>query len=173
MNYSNILISQANETHHAMVAKTAAETFYETFRPYNTEEDIQAYIQKAYQLDLIKQQLESSNYVFFLAYFNNEVAGYAKLIPNSTYNGLIGNSIELEKIYVYAKFQGIGVAQELLNSCVDWSVQQHYNTLFLGVWQENKRAIRFYEKEGFTTFNTRTFQLGDRLCDDYMMKKTL
>lgn len=173
MDQNNIVISKANVTHHEIMAKTAGETFYETFRPYNTEEDIQAYIQKAYQLDLIKQQLESSNYVFFIAYFNNEVAGYAKLIPNSTYIGLTDKSIELEKIYVYAKYQGTGVAQELLNSCVDWSIQQHYNTLFLGVWQENKRAIRFYEKEGFTTFNTRTFQLGDRLCDDYMMKKTL
>jgi len=63
MDQNNIVISKANVTHHEIVAKTAGETFYETFRPYNTEEDIQAYIQKAYQLDLIKQQLESSNYV--------------------------------------------------------------------------------------------------------------
>jgi ribosomal protein S18 acetylase RimI-like enzyme len=53
---------------------------------------------------------------------------------------------------------------------IDYSRTVHFETLFLGVWKENERAVNFYRKTGFEVFDTRLFQLGSRMCEDYMMK---
>ena len=56
---------------------------------------------------------------------------------------------------------------------IKYSKQNEFETLFLGVWQENKRAVSFYKKVGFEIFDTRQFKLGQRICEDFMMKLNL
>ena len=60
-----------------------------------------------------------------------------------------------------------------MQQAIAHSQENGFDTLFLGVWQENERAVSFYKKVGFEVFETRQFQLGERLCDDYMMKLKL
>jgi GNAT superfamily N-acetyltransferase len=100
-------------------------------------------------------------------------AGYIKLLLNQTNEKLQGTSAEIEKIYVRQAFHGKGVAQQLMQFAIDYCKQLSYNNLYLGVWQENHKALKFYGKVGFKTFDTRTFQLGERLCDDYLLNLEL
>ena len=65
------------------------------------------------------------------------------------------------------------VGKELMLQAINFSKQNNFETLFLGVWQENHRAVNFYKKFGFETFTIRTFQLGETLCDDFLMKLNL
>jgi ribosomal protein S18 acetylase RimI-like enzyme len=43
--------------------------------------------------------------------------------------------------------------------------------VWLGVNQENSRAIRFYEKSGFRKVGTKTFLLGSRIEHDFVMER--
>ena len=79
----------------------------------------------------------------------------------------------MEKIYVLGSYFGSGAGKVLMQQAIAHSQENGFDTLFLGVWQENERAVSFYKKVGFEVFETRQFQLGERLCDDYMMKLKL
>ena len=153
-----------------LLAQIGASTFYETFRPHNTEDDMQAYIHKSYNVPLIEQNLHNENIHYALAIDEGVVIGYTKLLLGSAHPKLTGNTIELEKIYVQQSFHGSGAGVKLMQYAIDYSRTVHFETLFLGVWKENERAVNFYRKTGFEMFDTRLFQLGSRICEDYMMK---
>lgn len=165
----NLKVFNGNWKHHAVLADIGAQTFYETFRPHNTEEDMQKYISMAYSIAAIKQNLSKTQVHYFLGYLGNQDAGYVKLIENPKDIKLDGRVMELEKIYLRRAFQGSGLATSLMNLAIEKSKELGFEKLYLGVWQENERAIAFYKKMGFEVFDTRKFQLGSRWCEDYLM----
>ncbi len=156
-----------------LLAVLGAKTFYDTFHAENTEEDMQAYIQKAYSEDTIGQLLTDNNIQYAIAFEGDEPIGYTKLLLNATHEKLSGRNIELEKIYVLQSKIGTGAGRLLMEEAIRYSAEHQYDNLFLGVWQENKRAVDFYHKAQFEIFATRSFQLGSRLCEDYIMKRVL
>jgi len=167
-------IRPANINDAIILAELGAKTFYETFREFHTEEDMQQYIQKAYSVDLITENLSKENIQYFIAFDEEKPIGYLKLIKNVTHEKLISQkNIELEKIYVLKEYLDKKVGKELMLQAFNFSKQNNFETLFLGVWQENHRAVNFYKKFGFETFTIRTFQLGETLCDDFLMKLNL
>lgn len=170
---SDFLIKRANKQHAEILSKIGGDTFYETFSPFNTESDIRQYILKAYAIDVIKQNLININIAYYLCYDDEQVIGYIKLVHDATYEGLSGKCIELEKIYVLGSYFGSGAGKVLMQQAIAHSRENGFDALFLGVWQENERAVHFYKKIGFEVFETRQFQLGERLCDDYMMRLKL
>ena len=167
-------IRPANTNDANILAQLGAKTFYETFREFHTEEDMQQYIKKAYSVDLMTENLSKENIQYFIAYDEEKSIGYLKLIKNVTHEKLLSkNNIELEKIYVLKEYLDKKFGKELMLQAISFSKQNNFETLFLGVWQENHRAVNFYKKFGFETFTIRTFQLGETLCDDYLMKLNL
>ncbi len=167
-------IRPANTNDANILAELGAKTFYETFREFHTEEDMQQYIKKAYSVDLMTENLSKENIQYFIAYDEHKSVGYLKLIKNVTHEKLTSQkNIELEKIYVLKEYLDKKVGKELMLQAINFSKQNNFETLFLGVWQENHRAVNFYKKFGFETFTIRTFQLGETLCDDFLMKLNL
>ena len=165
----NLQVISCQWKHYAVLADIGAQTFYETFRPHNTEEDMQKYISMAYNTAAIKQNLLKEKVHYFLGYLNHQDAGYVKLIENPKDIKLEGRIMELEKIYLRKGFHGSGLAASLMNLAFEKSKDRGFEKLYLGVWQENERAIAFYKKMGFEVFDTRKFQLGSRWCEDYLM----
>jgi diamine N-acetyltransferase len=163
-----LTVKPANAADAAMLAHLGATTFYDTFRAYNSEEDMQAYIQKAYDITVIEQHLNNPLIHYALVYDQTKPIGYLKLLLDVKHEKLTGKLLELEKIYVQSAL-GSGAGKFLMEYAIAFGKQLHHDSLFLGVWEENKRAVRFYEKMGFNTFAHRSFTLGSRVCDDYMM----
>lgn len=155
--------------HRAVLAEIGATTFYQSYRDENSEADMQAYIQNTYTIEKITICLNNANIIYFLAYNNTGDVGYIKLLLNKNHEKLTGKNAEIEKIYVRKDFHGKGIAQQLMTKAKNYCKENNYENIYLGVWQQNHKALKFYGKEGFTNFDTRTFQLGDRLCDDYML----
>ena len=170
---SSIKLVQCQWKHHALLAEIGGSTFYETFRADNTEEDMQAYIAKTYNLKQVIANLNEPNIHYYVAYGLNQNLGYIKLIENIKAEGLSGKVMELEKIYVRKEAHGSLVASVLMQQAIDLAKEKGNDYLFLGVWQENERALAFYKKFGFDIFNTRTFKLGERICEDFLLRKVL
>lgn len=156
-----------------VLAKIGADTFYHTFRPYNTEEDMQAYIAKSYNTELIKTNLHNPAIHYFLCEHSGSCIGYIKLVEGTLYEGIGEHTIELEKIYVRHTYFGTAAGKLLMEKAVSYARELGFKALFLGVWQENKRAVAFYIKNGFSVVTTRQFKLGETLCDDFIMVKAL
>ena len=156
--------------HAAMLAELGAKTFDETFSPFHPASDMEAYITGTYTLSKLKANLLNPSIQYYAAYHKTGDCGYIKLLDDANAEGLEGRVMELEKIYVRQWAQGTGVAKLLMDKAIELAKKQGYNYLFLGVWQENKRALAFYKKCGFEIFNTRKFKLGDEWCDDFLLR---
>ena len=155
------------------VSDIGRRTFYETWKSVNTEEDLQLYMNKSFDREKIKKELEESLVnTFLLAYVDNELAGYAKLRNDRTHEQLSPQkSLEMERIYVLKKYQDKKVGKALMDASIGICVDGAYKLLWLGVNQENYKAIDFYKRYGFEIFGTKQFVLGTAIDEDYLMKK--
>jgi len=138
-------------------------TFRETFQAQNDAESLAAYLRKSFTFEKVQEQLNSPSSNFYFALVDREIVGYLKL-------NLTDDQVEIERVYVRASFQGKNIGRVLIQKALAVAKSRKAAWLWLGVWQENKKAIAIYEHYGFVTFKTRQFQLGDELQDDFLMK---
>jgi ribosomal protein S18 acetylase RimI-like enzyme len=172
---AHLTIKRATVEDYQLIADLGARTFYETWRPVNTEEDMQEYIAKAFDPKQIKEDLSNEKVnTFFVAFDNEEAVGYAKLRRDRTYPEFEGSTaIELERIYVDKKWQDKYAGRALMDECLKLAKAENFDWFWLGVYIENHKAINFYKKYGFTIFGEKAFQLGDAVDNDYLMKLKL
>ena len=144
-----VTIRNANLDDAALLAELGWKTFYETFAPLNNEADVKFYVDKNFTTEQLIRELEDPHAIFLIAQAGDTVAGYAKLRtqlnPDAPPDTV---SIDLAK-------------------------QRGCDTLWLGVWEFNPRAIAFYEKWGFEKFSSHPFLLGNDLQTDLLYKKKL
>lgn len=156
------------------IANLATLTFRETYAAFNTPENLEQYIGDHYTEDLIGREIEDSSNHFFLVYQDNEAAGFALVSDKRTmpeFNSERG--IELCKIYVLKKFQRMQLGLQLLNHCTAFAKQNKFKMIWLGVWNQNIKAIEFYQSQKFEIVGTTTFNVGEDVQEDYLMKKSL
>lgn len=166
-------VKKASLNDASLLADIGSTTFYDTFHSFHTKEDMEEYLQTAYSLSTIQKYLQDPTIYYAIAYHQETPVGYLKLKFASTHSLLKGKQVELEKIYVVHAEFGKGAGKLLIDHALELALENKCDTMFLGVWEENHRAVAFYKKYGFEVFTTRTFQLGQNLCDDFLMKKEL
>ena len=111
---------------------------------------------------------------FFIAWEVEAPVGYLKINTGQAQTEPQGDTaLEIERIYVLKAYHGKKVGQLLYEQALDMAQQQNKSLIWLGVWEENPRAIRFYEKNGFIAFDKHIFKFGDDQQTDILMKKTL
>jgi ribosomal protein S18 acetylase RimI-like enzyme len=154
----------------------AYTTFWDAFagHPKNAPHDLDAYIQRAFNVEQIALQLSDARSIFLLAEIDGALAGYSKLVLDYIEPGVIAQSpIELNRLYSRQEFLGRGVGQTLMNACFDRGREENCDVMWLGVWEYNPRAQRFYEKNGFRVVGRHTFVLGSDPQTDLLMQKEL
>jgi ribosomal protein S18 acetylase RimI-like enzyme len=168
-------IRTATPGDYLLISKLGRQTFYETWRPVNTEEDMQIYLSKSFDPDKIKKDISDvSINIFFIAEINGEPVGYCKMRNDRTYDEFKNEkAIEIERIYVLKTFQRKKIGQELMYYSIDFALKNNYKWLWLGVNIDNVSAIEFYKRYDFKIFGEKAFQLGDAVDNDYLMKKSL
>ena len=145
--------------------------FLEAFSESNSEADMALYLEQGLSVAKLTAELAEPNSRFYFARVADELIGYLKLNLGGAQTELQDpNGLEIERIYVLKAFHGKQVAQELLAKAVEIAVEVNATYLWLGVWEKNDRAIRFYEKNGFVAFDTHIFKLGNDEQTDIMMK---
>ena len=147
------------------------QTFKETFEEVNTEEDMQKYLLENLSIEKLKSELENPNSEFYFAENNDEILGYLKLnFKDAQTEKLEENHFEIERIYVLKAFLGQKIGQILFDKAIEIGREKNLEYVWLGVWEENHRAIRFYEKNGFEIFGKHDFVLGEDVQTDLLMK---
>jgi len=121
----------------------------------------------------LKEELKDPNSSFFLAYYNDEAIGYAKVCTGNEPQELIKyNPLEIARIYLLKEHQDKHLGSAFINYCFNYASHQHHDLIWLGVWEHNNKAISFYKKLGFELFGSHIFRLGqDEQTDLLMMKK--
>lgn len=149
-------------------------TFISAFEKDNNPEDFNNYLNFAFSEEKIKNELLNSNSKFYFTYLNNELVGYFKLNKNEAQTEQFNqNSIEIERIYVLNKFQGKQIGKHMLFKIIEIAKEKKVSFLWLGVWELNTSAIRFYEKYNFKKFDTHFYNIGNDQQTDWLMKLNL
>lgn len=170
----DINITQATIDDVEQLQKIGKQTFYETFSDSNTEEDMAEYLNEKFSMTTLSTELNEKNAKFYFAQIENEVVGYLKLNSGQSQTELKDNkALEIERIYVLKEFHGKKVGQVLYDKAIEIAKNKGVDYVWLGVWEENQRAIRFYEKNGFVAFDKHIFKLGNDEQTDIMMKLKL
>lgn len=150
------------------------DIFYATFAAQNTPENMAAYLEKAFNDQQIQSELANPSSAFWLALAEGRIAGYVKVNFREAQQDLkADNAMEIERIYVDQPYQGQGLASQLLTKAIELAKEAAVDFVWLGVWEHNQRAIRFYEKSGFRIFDSHEFYLGDDKQTDLMMRLDL
>jgi diamine N-acetyltransferase len=150
------------------------ETFNDTFKDQNSPENMNGYLERAFNLKQLEKELSNIFSQFFFVYFNNEVAGYLKVNTNDAQSEEMGDeSLEIERIYIKNKFQKHGLGKYLLNKAMEIAMERNKQKIWLGVWEKNENAIAFYKKMEFVQTGAHSFYMGDEEQMDFIMTKTL
>lgn len=154
--------------------KIGKQTFQETFSGSNSEENMKNYLEEGFSKEKLTTELNDKNAEFYFAKLNNEVIGYLKINFGESQTELKDNeALEIERIYVSKEFHGKNVGQLLYSKAIEIAKDKKASYVWLGVWEENLRAISFYKKNGFVEFDKHIFKLGDDEQTDIMMKLIL
>lgn len=157
-----------------LLAKIGSETFSDTFSAQNTPENMTAYLAFAFSPEIQAAELAEPGSVFLIAEMEGAPVGYARLKAGSSEPCVkAGHAIELVRIYARAAWLGQGVGAALMQACLEEAARLGGDVLWLGVWERNPRAIRFYQKWGFAQIGTHVFQMGDEPQQDWVMARKL
>lgn len=171
-----INIRQAAVEDAKLLADLAYTTFWDAFahHPKNAPDDLNHYMRQAFSLEQINAELADAKNIFLIAEYEGEAAGYAKIVIDVIEPGIIAERpVELSRLYSHQKYLGQGVGQTLMDACFERAKKENRDVMWLGVWEYNPRAQRFYEKNGFRVVGKHTFLLGSDPQTDLLMQKEL
>lgn len=169
-----VKIKKCNIEDLQILQEISIRTFNDTFKDQNSPENIKAYLESAFNLKQLEQELSHISSEFFFVCVNNEVAGYLKINTDDAQSEETGEeTLEIERVYIKSNFQKNGLGKYLLNKAIEIANQRNKKKIWLGVWEKNENAIAFYKKMGFVQTGTHSFYMGDEEQLDFIMTKTL
>ena len=170
----NIIIEKVTQNDIDQLQKIGRQTFFETFSASNSDENMQKYLEEGFSSEKLTIELNDPNSEFYFAVLENTVIGYLKLNFGKAQTELQEDkALEIERIYVLKEFHRKKVGQLLYEKALEIAKQKNADYVWLGVWEENPRAINFYKKNGFVAFDKHIFKLGNEEQTDIMMKLQL
>lgn len=170
-----ISIRQATGDDAGLLAELGERTFYDAFAEQNCPEDLAAFLQKTYGLQQQSAELADPCSTFLIAEIDQVAVGYTKLFCGEppTCISMQSSSIEIARFYSAKEYIGRGVGPALMQACLNEVHRGGFQTVWLGVWEKNPRAIAFYRKWGFAPVGSHIFVVGSDLQTDILMIKDL
>ena len=150
----------------------SVQTFKETFEAKNTEDDMAIYLKQKLSKKQLDEEFSDKNTSFYFAYCNKLLVGYLKLNFKDAQKKAVlkGKAYEIERIYILKEHQGRGLGTQLFNKAIEIGKGKGYKMMWLGVWEFNHKALKFYEKKGLKAFDSHVFPLGNDNQNDILMK---
>lgn len=169
-----INFQKCGEEHLDTLVEVSKATFITAFKDQNNPDDFDAYIAHAFSRPRLYTELNNAETAFYFVYGNGELVGYFKLNTNNAQTDIkLPESMELERIYVLRNFQGRGLGEIIVEKAKKMAKDLGKAFLWLGVWEKNQRAIKFYERQQFYQFGTHPYYIGNDKQTDWLMRSDL
>ena len=157
-----------------VLQEISKRTFYDSFAAMNTAENMKFHLDKHFTQEKLTAEILNPDSKFFFAILDGTPVGYLKINRGGAQTVLPNDQgVEIERIYVDRPAKGNGIGKIFISKAVELGIAFQAKYLWLGVWEHNEPAIRFYEKNGFEKFSEHIFELGDDAQTDLLMKKIL
>ena len=175
----SIHIRKAAAADAALLTDLGRRSFTAAFEAMNSPENFAAYLAEAFSEQKQAAELAQPGSIFLIAEAHDEPqtgqvepVGYARLLAGSTETCITGdNPIELVRIYALGSYTGQGIGSALMQAALQEARGRGHDVIWLGVWQENPRAVTFYERWGFQKVGTHVFNIGADEQTDWIMQR--
>jgi ribosomal protein S18 acetylase RimI-like enzyme len=168
---NKIEIRKASLSDLESVQKIASQTFVETFAAVNSPENIINYLEQSFNTPQLTKELMNVESSFYLATSDQKAIGYLKINFGKAQTEIMDeHALEIQRIYVLQEFHGKRVGQLFIDEVLNIVKINPVTFIWLGVWEENHRAIAFYSKNDFSVFDKHDFTLGGDIQTDLLMK---
>lgn len=158
----------------AALAEIAARTFDDTFSPHTPSEDMALFLAEKYGLAQQTAEIRDPAMTTLLVEIEGRLAGFAQLKEGTAPECVAApRPIEIYRFYLDREWKGRGVAQALMAAARAEARRLGAETIWLGVWERNHRAIAFYSKCGFTEVGSHLFPVGNDPQVDRIMVSAL
>ena len=172
MNDALSAIRRAETRDAAPLAVLAERTFRMTFAPHNSDANMQVHCARTYGTAIQAAEIADPTRVTLVADDDVSLIGYAQLrCDHPTACVIAARPAEIQRIYVDAPWHGRGIAQALMAAMLEHARIAGADRVWLGVWEHNPRARRFYEKSGFALAGDHAFVLGHEVQRDLVMSR--
>jgi GNAT superfamily N-acetyltransferase len=156
-----------------MLALVGAATFLENFAGFLPGEDVLAHCRHQHSSAKYATWLAQPETRACLAEVRGAPVGYTLVCAPDLPIPTSAEDIELKRIYLFHRFHGSGIGAALMAWSIEAARSLHKRRLLLGVHEGNENALAFYRRHGFATVGTRTFQVGQTICSDFILARTL
>ncbi len=144
-----------------LLAALGMTTCFEAYFELDPSKDLADYCLRSFNEQQLKNEFEDRNSTFLIAELNGRAVGYAKLREGKKIECMAGrNAIEVQRIYVLEKLKGRRIGERLINRCFEIAKERGFEAVWLGVWDKNVAAQKFYEKIGMTKAGWTDFSDG-------------
>jgi len=159
--HTMITIRKANPADALLLAGIGKQTFLESHGHSAPAADIESYVSKTYAMQTVAEELNDPGNIFHLLYDEDRAIGYTKIIFNRPHPLINASAVtKLERIYLLEEFHDRKLGLTLLEFIVSLSRRENQQGIWLYTWIKNLRAIKFYEKNGFTIIGKTDFELS-------------
>ncbi|RSL48644.1 hypothetical protein CEP54_012814 [Fusarium duplospermum] len=158
------------------IAELGAHVFTMTFGHSVEPHELEAFLEESYTPSAIMKDIYDDNKDVIVATDGNDrILGFAYLTQGSTEPCVqhVEKTVELQRIYVHPSAHGEGVGRALERAIENMAQEQGFKNIWLGVWEENPRAIKAYEKWGYAQVGDHDFVIGTVVQTDNIMLKAL
>ena len=169
-----ITIRHAIPQDNVLLAEFGAQSFRDSYPSEISPQDMADYLATAFSPQKQAVELAQPGTLFLIAEADGQVAGYAMLKegPPPIHLPAGDHPIELVRIYAHQSWVGKGLGGNLMRACLIEARNRSCDTIWLGVWEKNPRALAFYHKWGFIEFGTQVFQMGNDRQTDILMYRS-
>ena len=153
-----ISVLKATESDYNSIVNIGKISVEESHRGSSSPEVMNEYLEKAYNNDAIREELNDINNIYYIINYNDKPAGFSKIILNAKHPNIsTGNVTKLDRIYLLKEFYGLKLGLELLNFNIELAKSNNQSGMWLYTWIGNTRAVNFYLKAGFTIIGSHKF----------------
>lgn len=168
------MIREVKSSEIEVLCELSRQTFIETFAAVNTPKDLQDYLDQNLTVEKLTAEFSQPHSFFYFLEKEGEIAGFLKLnVAEAQTEYQQDDSLEVERIYIKQAFQGQGCGKELFAFALEQARKLGKQKVWLGVWEHNEKALKFYQRHGFHQIDAHTFWMGDDPQTDYIYQLEL
>ncbi len=157
-----ILVKRATAEDHRPIVAIGKTAVAEAHRDSTSAENLNEYLEKNYNDQTIKEELDDPENIYHIISYNGNPVGFSKIILNAKEPGIVAENVtKLDRIYLLKEFYGLKLGLELLNFNIRLAGNNKQSGIWLYTWTGNTRAIDFYLKAGFTIIGSHKFYVTD------------
>ncbi|MDB5253437.1 MAG: hypothetical protein JWP27_2606 [Flaviaesturariibacter sp.] len=121
---------------------------------------MQAYCDEKFTEAALVEELSDPQHIFHGIFHNGIPAGYSKIIYHQPLPHIEQKAItKMERLYLLKEYYNLKLGKQLFDFNLGLSKAQGEAGMWLYVWKENERALRFYAREGFRVIGDGWFRL--------------